>query len=145
MDDSSIDLEKARGLGYDVATVSHDALPADRIEEIAALTEDITASFETDSTEAAAEGLLNFWTGHVAGNLKSDGEPADFEPTEQFFENGFKSGNLGVDLYQALDKTTKATRGGSDTPDLSGWTERLLELTNRHVAHLKSHGDHAEV
>lgn len=136
---TSIDQEQAQELGQAVAAHDHEELPADRIEELATLTESVAQALETAAVEPAAAGLLEFWTGHVASEIGTDLTESDSNATMELFQDGFEAGTLGVDLYQALTKVTTAQESGSETPDLQAWTDRLFELTNRHVAHLQSH------
>ena len=139
MDTSSFDREQARTLGRAVATHDHEALPSEQLQELTALTEAVAGAMETDDVERAAAGLLEFWVGHVAGDLGVALANPDAPNAGGLFEDGFEAGTLGVDLYQALSKVETATNTESDTPALGPWTERLFELTNRHVAHLDGH------
>lgn len=139
MDTPSIDREQARELGRSVATHDHETLSADRVEDLATLMESVAQALETDAVEPAAAGLLGFWTGHVASNREIDPGESDPTGTGHLFEDGFEAGTLGVDLYQALSKVETAHESDAESPDLEAWTDRLFELTNRHVAHLKSH------
>lgn len=139
MDTPSIDREQARALGRAVATHDHEELPSEQLDELRALTEAVAAAMETDDVELAAAGLLEFWIGHVAGDLGVTLANPDSPNAGRLFEDGFEAGTLGVDLYQALSKVETATNTESETPALGPWTERLFELTNRHVAHLESH------
>jgi hypothetical protein len=136
MDEPTLSVADARSLGRDVATYSHEDLPADRIEELSSLTEDLSTTVETDPL-TAADALLSFWAGHASVEIGT--EHAGREDREALFEEAFDSGAVGVDLYQALQKTAAAARTDGEQPELAGWTERLFELTNRHVAHLQTH------
>ncbi len=138
----SIDWERAHTLGRAVGTYSHDELPAAQIDELDELTTDIDGALEGGAETQASEGLLGFWVGHVTTETGRDGETETTVAPEQLFEEGFETGTLGVDLYQALSKVVKARETDSSPPDLAAWTDRLFELTNRHVAHLQSHQGH---
>ncbi|MBS3761152.1 hypothetical protein [Halodesulfurarchaeum sp.] len=139
MDTPSINREQARELGQAVAAHDHGELPADRVEELATLTESVAHALETATVEPAVAGLLGFWTGHVASDIGTDPTEPDPNATRDLFQDGFEAGTLGVDLYQTLTKVKTAQESSSETPDLQAWTNRLFELTNRHVAHLQSH------
>lgn len=139
MDTPSIDRQQARELGRAVATHDHEDLSADRVEELATLIESVGNALETAAVEPAATGLLGFWTGYVASDFGIDPAESGSEDTEDLFQEGFEAGTLGVDLYQALTKVKTAQETDSKPPDLQAWTGRLFELTNRHVAHLKTH------
>mgnify|MGYP006274399819 CR=1 FL=1 len=136
MDEIAIGSERARELGRTVARHSHDDLETATIEDVLALTESVEAALEAGATETAADRLLDFWGGQVGTKLGLDEEALTPAQLPEHFERAFQADALGVDLYQALSKTATAPENDFDH---HGWTERLLELTNRHVAHLESH------
>lgn len=135
----AIDDELARSLGAAVASHSHEDLPAGRIEELGDLTRAVEEALEANSHAEGAALLLGFWTGHVAQELDLESVPGSPDAATEVLEDGFEAGAIGVDLYQALSKVATARDSSASTPDLNGWTDRLFELTNRHVAHLESH------
>lgn len=135
----AIDDELARTLGAAVAAHSHEDLPAGRVKELGELTTVVEKALETDSHAEGAALLLEFWTGHVARELDFESPPEAPDAAADVVEDGFEAGALGVDLYQALSKVATARERSTSTPELDGWTERLFELTNRHVGHLESH------
>ena len=139
MTTEAIDDELARTLGAAVASHSHEELPAARIDELDELTTAVAEALEDEDPSKAAGLLLGFWTGHVSRELGLESTPDSRDAVAERFEEGFDAGTLGVDLYQALSKVAVAAENGESTPDLGGWTDRLFELTNRHVAHLESH------
>lgn len=139
MNHDSIDRDQARTLGRAVATHSHDSLPAARVDELADLITAIKGALDDDAETHAAGGLLGFWAGHVADEIGAATTADSAADLDYLFKEGFEADTLGVDLYQALTKVQRATETDSETPDLAGWTQRLFELTNRHVAHLQSH------
>ncbi|MGM0372254.1 MAG: hypothetical protein ACQEQJ_07100 [Halobacteriota archaeon] len=138
MDESQIDRPATRNLGRAIATKSHDDLPEETIEAVLTLTDTVQDVLESGATSTAADGLLAFWAGHVGAKLGVDEEDLAETPHADHFDRAFQADALGVDLYQALSKVTAARTDDADF-DLEAWTERLLELTNRHVAHLESH------
>ncbi|MFW6458748.1 MAG: hypothetical protein ACOCY6_04980 [Halodesulfurarchaeum sp.] len=131
----SVDGSLARNIGQAVGSHDHDELSSSRIEEVIDVLETVETHRDSGDIEAAAKGLIAFWEGHRYGELPS--KPKVDDPAI-LFEEAFQSGELGVDLYQALRKTIEALEG-NEPFDLAGWTDRLLELTNRHVAHLRAH------
>jgi hypothetical protein len=135
MDQDATNPERTRRLGGAVAEHAHEDLPSARVEELATTHRRIQTAIEEGEVDRAAAALLGFWAGHVAGEL----DRTDEDPSESLFEAGFHAGALGVDLYQALAKVTEARKANAETPDLGAWTDRLVELTTRHVAHLESH------
>ncbi|MFB6086805.1 MAG: hypothetical protein ABEJ84_08410 [Halodesulfurarchaeum sp.] len=135
----AIDDELARALGATVGTHSHEDLPASRIDELDELTTAVAEALEDDSHSQGATLLLEFWTGHVAQQVGVESTPDVGGTGTDLFEEGFEAGAIGVDLYQALSKVATALQSDGTSPDLAGWTERLFELTTRHVAHLESH------
>jgi hypothetical protein len=136
MDEPTLSVADARALGRDVATYSHEELPEDRLDELATFTDDLSEAVDADAL-SAADALLAFWAGHAS--VEVGAELAGRDDREALFEEAFESGSLGVDLFQALQKTAEAARTDGEQPELAGWTERLFELTNRHVAHLQTH------
>lgn len=127
-----------RTLGSAIATEDHESLSEDRIAELGELTDGVKIALDEDHVAPASQALLSFWSGYLSASLAVDSSEMSIAT---LIEDGFEAGAIGVDLYQALDKLESA--GGTDepAPDRKGWAERLFELTNRHVAHLKSHQD----
>ncbi len=132
------DTETVRTLGSAVATQDHDSLEDTQLEALTELTDEIEKALDDGAATSAADALLAFWVGHLGASLAVD---SNATPTQTLIEDGFAADTIGVDLYQALDKLASATDSDGETPDQEGWARRLAELTNRHVAHLKSHQD----
>ncbi|MFB6110884.1 MAG: hypothetical protein ABEJ60_08455 [Halodesulfurarchaeum sp.] len=137
MDDTAIDPERTRELGRTIASRSHENLESATVEDVLEFTAAVEAALESDSEPMAADRLLHFWEGYVGAKLGLDDEAVAAGKIDEHVDRGFRADAFGVDIYQALSKTA-AAREESDL-DLRGWSERLLELTNRHVAHLESH------
>lgn len=138
----SLDVERARELGATVGSGSHDDLTEDQLEALEALFDEVDAALENDVSTAATT-LLAFWGGHVAADAELTVDGTTAAALEPVFDEGFHADVLGVDLYQALEKTATAVQTDAG-PDLDGWASRLAELTNRHVAHLLAHGNHGD-
>ncbi|AOW80453.1 hypothetical protein HTSR_1276 [Halodesulfurarchaeum formicicum] len=138
MDEPQIDRPATRDLGRAIAAKSHDDLAEDTVDAVLTLTDGVKKALESGAPPTAADGLLAFWAGHVGAKLGIEEAELDETPTAEHFDRAFQADALGVDLYQALSKVAAARTEDADF-DLEGWTQRLLELTNRHVAHLESH------
>ncbi|MEA5388299.1 hypothetical protein VB779_15490 [Haloarculaceae archaeon H-GB11] len=121
-----------------VATTPHEELPAADVEAMTRFVSKVDATLDDDA-HAAAERLATFWQAYLdAGVAEAVGGdlPSAATPSERA-EQALTHDAVGIDLYQSLTRLYDELDATSDS--LTGWAERVLDLTVAHEEHLVDH------